>query len=338
MNNKIVCSNCIKGTYPISRDESGAIKGLVILLIVLGHCKGISTNPINIYFWLYSFHVQLFFILPWLYPYKDKSFKDVILTSAIRMIIPYTIFYTISYILFNVVLPSEAEKQCFFNAFFSVDTEKIGQTVGIQAIWFLPVFFVYTILIHYVRKYSKYALVILAVMITAYIVNRYTTLTEGTEIHEWVKHLSLCTSCSIITCYALSIRKSIILSIAMLVFCTLTIILFVDYEFVKAHLRFLTIISAFIIIYHFRNHLAKCKMLISIGKYSLPIYLIHIYVVKFAEKYLRTSIIHGIITYILAIVVAYILSVIIFKISFIRKIVFPNSINDIKSIFCSKKE
>ena len=332
-------NNCITGTYPISRDESGAIKGLVILLIVIGHCKGIVENPKNIYFWLYSFHVQQFFILPWLYPFKNKSTKDVFITSAIRMVIPYVIFYTFSYFVFNLVMSSGGEKPDFFNAFFSVDADKIGKTVGIQAIWFLPVFFVYTIVIHYIRKYSKYSLIVLMIMILAYIINKYTLITDGTEINGWIKKLSLCISCSIITCYVLKLNRSFVFSVALIIFTTLTIILFIDYDFVKEHLRFLTIISAFIIIYYCRKFLAKSKLLIALGKYSLPIYLIHIYVVKFCElRWGTESVGRGIATFYIAVLSAWILSVIIYKIKLLRKLIFPNSVDDIKSLFCRNKE
>ena len=65
----------------VSREESNAIKGLLILLIALGHNSILSfawdgCEPVEAYFhrnWLYQFHVYVFFMLPFIYneqPYR----------------------------------------------------------------------------------------------------------------------------------------------------------------------------------------------------------------------------------------------------------------------------
>ena len=56
----------------ISRNESSAIKGLLMLLIVFGHTGMITTNLATgektfFWQWLYSFHVYVFLILPFIY-------------------------------------------------------------------------------------------------------------------------------------------------------------------------------------------------------------------------------------------------------------------------------
>ena len=58
----------------ISREESGAIKGLLILLIVLGH---IGRSFGFLQHWLYSFHFIVFFMLSKVQKYKliaNKAF------------------------------------------------------------------------------------------------------------------------------------------------------------------------------------------------------------------------------------------------------------------------
>ena len=62
----------------ISRDASTAIKGLLMLLIVFGHTGWITTdfatgNRTFFWHWLYSFHVYIFLILPFIYGYCKKS-------------------------------------------------------------------------------------------------------------------------------------------------------------------------------------------------------------------------------------------------------------------------
>jgi len=49
----------------ISREHSAAMKGLLISLVVLGHCIFFTdVFPLRSWDWLYCFHVAGFFILP----------------------------------------------------------------------------------------------------------------------------------------------------------------------------------------------------------------------------------------------------------------------------------
>lgn len=62
----------------ISRDASTAIKGLLMLLIVFGHTGMLTTNFVTgdrtiLWHWLYSFHVYVFLILPFIYGYSKKE-------------------------------------------------------------------------------------------------------------------------------------------------------------------------------------------------------------------------------------------------------------------------
>ena len=58
----------------IDKKDSLAIKGLVILLIILGHNKLISCEHLPFLFgYLYTFHVGVFFILPTFYDIKKRN-------------------------------------------------------------------------------------------------------------------------------------------------------------------------------------------------------------------------------------------------------------------------
>lgn len=58
----------------VSIDESNSIKGLLISLVVLGHNTIFSSIvPESIYYFLYSFHVACFFILPFFYDLKGEN-------------------------------------------------------------------------------------------------------------------------------------------------------------------------------------------------------------------------------------------------------------------------
>lgn len=65
-------------TSKMHHEESTAIKGLLMLLIMLGHNWMLTHNPetgVRLLWkdWVYCFHVYCFFILPWFYGYKLNS-------------------------------------------------------------------------------------------------------------------------------------------------------------------------------------------------------------------------------------------------------------------------
>ena len=102
----------------ITRDESSAIKGLLMLLIIFGHTSMLTTNFATgerTYFWnwLYTFHVFVFFILPFIYGHKRKvvetriegsvDYQQVVFEfkhNFVKLFIPYVWFCVISAFVF----------------------------------------------------------------------------------------------------------------------------------------------------------------------------------------------------------------------------------------------
>lgn len=62
----------------LSKDTTTAMKGLLILLIVIGHNHEIAPENSFLMSWLYSFHVLIFFILPFFYIKEKKRIHGVI--------------------------------------------------------------------------------------------------------------------------------------------------------------------------------------------------------------------------------------------------------------------
>ncbi len=84
----------------LSRDSSRAIKGFLIFLIVLGH-NAVFTNSLKGSFnYIYLFHVQAFFILPFLYKInKRDDFKTLFKKNFIRLYYPFINFFILLSIL-----------------------------------------------------------------------------------------------------------------------------------------------------------------------------------------------------------------------------------------------
>lgn len=126
----------------LTRDQSNCIKGILILLIILGHnsiLMHLNSDDINFKNWLYSFHVKSFLFLPFLYNYKKFQIKSL-KKNAKRLLIPYSIFFVILFVInfFNVHT---------FNVLTTVWAYITGSQIllrevtGLIYIWFLPSMF-----------------------------------------------------------------------------------------------------------------------------------------------------------------------------------------------------
>ena len=122
----------------ISREESASIKGLAILLIILGH---IGRDFTSFQFWLYSYHLILFFMLPFLYGKKEVR-PTRIFNLFLRLYIPYLwvliLCSSISILTGYTTLHTPTE---YIKAFLIGSQTELKETVGFNFPWFMPAFF-----------------------------------------------------------------------------------------------------------------------------------------------------------------------------------------------------
>ncbi len=127
----------------LTREYSTWIKGLLTVFIILGHDM-VFTHPLNDYgvmCYFYIFHIQGFFILPFLYgvnakPYTLGRVKD----TFARFYWPYFVLVTALLLgrclvagSFSVVTPQNVARLYLF-----CDNISIQQMCGVQIFWFLP--------------------------------------------------------------------------------------------------------------------------------------------------------------------------------------------------------
>lgn len=132
----------------VSREESNAIKGLLILLIALGHNSILSfawdgCEHVEAYFhrnWLYQFHVYVFFMLPFIYneqPYRKGNLRKY----AVRMLWPY---FWICLICLAVSVLIGAPFNGWANLAWTLvsgNIDLLGINIGAQFPWFLMTMF-----------------------------------------------------------------------------------------------------------------------------------------------------------------------------------------------------
>ncbi|KAF1296771.1 hypothetical protein BAU15_08990 [Enterococcus sp. JM4C] len=126
-----------------------ALKGVGIFLVVLGHIPDLSGE---IYKYIYSFHMPLFLFCSGylLYGKSTVDLKKYSLASFKKIMIPFYMAYTISYIV-TIYFSEEKRSLAFFLEFLK------GGLLGSHwmqvnnfALWYLPMFLISSIIFRYV--------------------------------------------------------------------------------------------------------------------------------------------------------------------------------------------
>ena len=100
-----------------------------------------------------------------------------------------------------------------------------------------------------------------------------------------------------------------------------------------ANVYYLFPISGFLFVYTFSHWLVKVKLLVFIGNYSFPVYLLHVIVYNFLGIILPKTLLFGYIDLVLTVLISMILAYFMIKIDFVRKLILPKDWQDVKSLF-----
>lgn len=140
----------------ITRQESAAIKGLLIFIIVLGHNYIFAERFVTCYDYLYTFHVACFFILSFIYPPKRLS-KSRVVDYFVRTYIPYICFFLLLF-LCNLILRTrgitlgrseQIGEMSLIGALTSIlngGVDLLPTYTIFQYLWFLPAWFSFSVL------------------------------------------------------------------------------------------------------------------------------------------------------------------------------------------------
>jgi hypothetical protein len=124
----------------LTADESNAVKGLLILLIILGHNKFLMKDGYCIRF-LYSFHVYSFYFLPFLYDYHPESWRQFFKKNLRRLYVPYSFFFFIL-LMVRLVQAQNLNAGKIITAFLTGTQSNLhGAFQYGSFLWFIPTFF-----------------------------------------------------------------------------------------------------------------------------------------------------------------------------------------------------
>ncbi len=141
----------------IARKHSTQIKGLLMLLIIIGHNAILMEHngDFTLKSFLYSFHVWAFFILPFLYPIPTLS-KEKIVRNAKRLLLPYTLLFVLFLIGYSILSHKTPEIKNTLLAFLSASQILLKDTIGFRLLWFLPTMFIVLLARDYYFYQNKY--------------------------------------------------------------------------------------------------------------------------------------------------------------------------------------
>ena len=127
----------------ISRKESTALKGLLILLVVMGH-NSILMEHTGLFPYIYSFHVYCFYILPFLYGFRvrnEEAVHQIILSRLWKNVKTYYPLYAfwccISLAATYIVKPYPFQPTKIMVAILC-STDQLRLYCGTAFLWFLP--------------------------------------------------------------------------------------------------------------------------------------------------------------------------------------------------------
>jgi peptidoglycan/LPS O-acetylase OafA/YrhL len=348
----------------ISRESSTAIKGLLMLMIVFGHTGMLTTDFASgertfIWHWLYTFHVYVFLILPFIYGYSKKSHvsdkligggkyidiqqvKNDLKHNLIKIGVPYCWFFLFSAIVFVTVGGGQFDLKGMLYAFFFGNEPLMDKYIGFNFMWFLPAMLALTTLksVYYNsnKTIKTIKIIIVSISIVLWVLAIFKVVSQyivGMYVPFAISQAFYFIILGLVARFIIEKQwpKKILMPIVILLIGALTMLFYYRGEIhtiISLHtaIRLVMPILIFLFLYGIRDLLAKSRILIFLGTYSLQIYLVHVFVINalvmLFTHFAVQSIGLGFVIYVLALGISCGLALVMVKVPFIKKMIFPN--------------
>ena len=347
-------------TEYLNKDESNAIKGILILLIIAGHTHYLVPQLSPTFFYLYRFHVVCFFILPFFYSHKSSLSWNKIKDLAIKLYVPYLIFFVVCTTLYGISLKNFSwfSVTGSTQAFIIGSEELLKQESGFKFLWFIPAFFSFTMLKslfdnaceilnpsankkHLVFIASFLSIIALIGVICWFFPNQWKSFRLNYE--QYVPFGML----TALRFFTLGIFTFLIIRfipyikyLGAIIFVILSIMYFINEgqiginnDAFKTILPLIFPVCAFCLLLAGKKLWTYIPFMSELGKLSFPIYLVHVIVYNILEQIISYSILNAGVIYVSTIVISVFISLIITKINILQKLILPKGYNDFKSLF-----
>ena len=314
----------------MERQCSATIKGILMLLIILGHNHILCpTDESALMGYLYEFHVICFFILPCFYETKGTMTRSNVTDVVVRTWIPYFWLVLMCYMAKCAYDYDVNFSVRHIQAFITADKSSLKQFFGFVMPWYLPTFCSFSLWLAYARKYKivyagalLWGVMNLCLPWNEFFFERqvvpyglalavvYFTVAVATEwiykIGEWTKCLGL------------------------VGFIVLSILYWRQVDMGYCSLLFP--IVAFFAIWFIAPFIGNFVFRL-LGKYSLGIYVVHLFVSRIIEMAVPHTFLWGIVDLVLTTGISTGIVVAIYRVKWLRIWLFPRSMSEIRQLF-----
>ncbi len=325
--------------YPslLSREESIAMKGLLIFLVVLGHNSLVMAKT-GWFPYLYSFHVYCFYIFPFVYGADVVALKKMGLWQRVWNNVKkfYPLYFFWCLISCGVAVATHRivwNGLGFSYAVLWGNQPLLLQYCGFGFLWFLPTIVAVMFwrdVYFFAPKIGKWCMFFLSAVLWIFSAVGWTNF-HAAGIYcplALMQGLFFCTSGILVRTVLSSLPVSKGTKIAASPFFILGFSFVYFRRYLPASCVWLTWIIvpmiAFFAFYQWKEVWIKSRLLKFLGKYSLQIYLLHIFIFYgILQAIPQRGILVAILSLLLTLMLCVAAIVVINKTKFIRKIIFP---------------
>lgn len=253
------------------------MKGLLILLIILGHNSILSQCIPDVDFYLRSFRTPLFLILPWFYIAATPPTWSKIAKRSGKIWFWYLAFFVVQVLFYNLLFDTTFSLGETLKAFFLGGHTLLKGVTGYMYLWFMPAFFfsmlirdIYTI----ANKPSRIAMIIASIGIVAFFA--FHSYTNYIAIIQGIFFAALGIVASQLTLPTKNSHRALVV----LLFVVCSVLMFIDATkgFVHPFMPFVAFFAIWSIIEWLKKYM---NWLQSLGKLSMFIYLTHPLIFQF---------------------------------------------------------
>lgn len=315
----------------IDKKNSATIKGLLILLIVLGHNHVLCPNTVEhgIMDYLYLFHIAGFFILPFFYDIPSDTSWKCISAKIIRTWIPYFWICILCWIAYSVKKHNFIINIELVINFLRGTQTPIRESFGFVFPWFLPTFCSFSILLLYARKYR---LLYISLFLTAMMLWGL----------SWEKFFVLKNCIPFGMVLAISYFGSGVLAfecnrrfkysryVALLLFILMSMCYWKNIEIGYMYQLFPVVFFMSLLLVVPYINFGFIRLL---GNNSLGIYLYHMFFVNITYLVFPKTTVMGIVGFFISLFASLGINMLIYRIRVLRVLLYPKNTDEIKSVF-----
>lgn len=310
----------------IDKKTTTAMKGIAMLLILLGHNHILCGMKLHGY--LYCFHLVVFFTLPMFYNKIRELNRVNVANIIVRNLVPYSLFYVFCYLIYHFVLVRDGfSASPFVLGLLHLGGYSCNTSTGFIFLWFLPVFCWTSIFLLFKNKIGQNVLLFVSIIVLSFFMYDWnkTWTVYFPLIPFYLGRALWYFSLGIVIFNIARLGKNIQYACAG-IFAVFSILYLLN---VTTYWQIPYGITGFFAVKFLAEKLNDSRLLQLIGDKSMSIYMFHIFINAFLERIVPWNVATGLIVYVMTLLLAIVADWVIEKLG-LKKYVFPRGISQFR--------